>query len=253
MTTVPYVISTAYPDYKTPYLHQEFGICQIVNVRKLLIDKCVEFILEMMSYKYEKIQTVNDVQFFFNNYYEECYMDNYPWEAVIFADGEWCHIIPSDQELFDRIQILKKKELENNKSEIDDDNNVNDDDDNDYDDDLHVSEEDKEFFKNFYGKLKEASNYKDDDETLSIELKQKKFIKHIQTVLNEKFVENNKEISKQFIEKTANYLDKEIEVKSLELEEKINSDDDSINKSDLVEYLRSLISLRCTINSYHNL
>lgn len=242
--SVPYIISTAYPDYKRPSLHQEFGICRESDVPTLFINKCAEFIFYRTSEG--DIKTSNDINTFIESYFDDYYMDNLPWEANVFINGEWSNIIPSDEELFNRIQILKQNEMKDIYDNPDIETELSEDDNN-----LDISKEDEEFFKKFYVTLKEASNYEEADEILSDDMKIKNFIKHTFSVLNENFVKNNKELTKQFIEKITLYLDKEIKVKSIELEALIDSENDSTNKSEFVEYLTNLISLRANIYAYH--
>lgn len=105
MSTVPYVISTAHPDDKRPFLEQEFGICQDKDIKEFFINKCSNFILEMTSKK--NINNHDDIDKFFKNYFNEYFMYNKPWEANVFIDGKWTKIIPSYQDLFNKIHKIK--------------------------------------------------------------------------------------------------------------------------------------------------
>jgi hypothetical protein len=266
MTSVPYIISIAYPDYKRPYLHQEFGVCKDEDVPNLFIDKCAEFIFDRTSDG--DIESCQDINAFFENYFEYYYMDNMPWEATVFLDGEWVSIIPTDEELFNKIQFFKQKCSEVIHQDIDVQSELFYEEESDK---LDISQEDEDFFKMFYGKLIEPTNYKERDTSLPSELRKKNFITHILSVLNENFVKNNQEITKQFIEKVTYYIDKEIEIKSKELktsndqetnhneatEQHEETEDDkkievneSKEKSELADYLSNLISLRANISAY---
>ena len=190
MAAIPYVISTAYPDYKRPSLHQEFGVCLDIDFPNLFTNSCADFIFYRVSDN--DIETPKDIESFFDNYYDEYYMGNNPWDANIFIDGEWRQFIPSYEDLFHRILFLKKQDTETETdNEFTDKNEYNN-----QNNELKISEEDREFVNNFYSKLKEASNYEENNDELSLELREQNFIKHILSTLNENFVKDNKEMTK---------------------------------------------------------
>jgi hypothetical protein len=112
---IPFIISTAYPDYRRACLLQDFGTCYRNEIPDYFINTAAEFIFERIDY--EDLNEANDIKNFWNSYYDDYYMDNVPWEANIFIDGKWLNIIPSDEEIFERIKKLKIWKAEEWKAE----------------------------------------------------------------------------------------------------------------------------------------
>jgi hypothetical protein len=102
---IPYVISEAHPDYKRPYLCQDFGVVKEDLMQEYFLDKVCEFILERTDI--DCLKCFQNIEVFFNNYYCEDYMDNVPWQAVVFRNGEWENMTPSIESIWEYIQILK--------------------------------------------------------------------------------------------------------------------------------------------------
>jgi hypothetical protein len=102
---IPYVISEAHPDYKTPCLRQDFGTIEQDNIDGFFIEEVTEFILERQDI--ETINNVDDIESFWRYYYDEYYMDNPPWEARIFVHGEWKCVNPKNEVIFEHIQAIK--------------------------------------------------------------------------------------------------------------------------------------------------
>jgi hypothetical protein len=105
---IPYVISTAYPDHRTPYLSQQFGTVEEHEIDLFFIEEVSEFILER-----EYINTINqvdDIKLFWRNYYDEYYMNNLPWEATIFIHGKWKFVTPTNELIFQHIMAIKNGE-----------------------------------------------------------------------------------------------------------------------------------------------
>lgn len=116
---VPYVISEAHPDYKRPYLKQEFGTIEEDRFDTFFIEEVSEFILER-----EYINTINvvdDIKLFWRYYYDEYYMDNIPWEAKIFIYGKWKSVTPANELIFEHIMAIKNGD-KNRKSIVDNEN-----------------------------------------------------------------------------------------------------------------------------------
>ena len=116
---VPYVISEAHPDYKRPYLRQEFGTIEEDRIDIFFIEEVSEFILER-----EYINTINevdDIKLFWRYYYDEYFMDNIPWEAKIFTHGKWKSVAPANEMIFQHIMAIKNGE-KNRKSIVDNEN-----------------------------------------------------------------------------------------------------------------------------------
>lgn len=243
MTTIPYVISEAHPDYKRPYLSQDFGICQEKDVPELFINKCADFIFGMTSG--DDIESVNDIKNFFDNYYDEYYMDNYPWQANMFINGEWSCFIPSEEQLLNRINLLKQFEEEDLKRDCDRQSELSDEEELSHNRNEYFSQEDEEIFKNFFEKLSKEGNIDEEEyNNLSDDEKHKKYYGYLLSVLNENFIKNNLDLSKNFIEKFCNFIDKEIKQKTSDLE--------VIHSSELTEYITTLISLRANIFEYQS-
>lgn len=102
---IPYVISVSYPDYKRPCLCQDFGVVKEEEIQYYFLDKVCEFILDRINNN--NLNCCQDIENFFNNYYDEYYMDNLPWEAMIFRNGEWENVNPSFELIWEHIQLIK--------------------------------------------------------------------------------------------------------------------------------------------------
>lgn len=112
---VPYVISIAHPDYKRPYLDQEFGAISEELKDMFFIKKASEFILDRIDE--EEINTEDDIDNFFETYYRDYYMDNAVWEASAFINNEWVCVSPSRKLIFQYIinnKLILPNEIKNN-------------------------------------------------------------------------------------------------------------------------------------------
>jgi len=107
---IPYVISVSYPDYKRPSLYQDFGVVIEEEINTYFLHRICEFILDRTDDR--DLESVRDIYHFFENYYNEYYMDNSPWEAMVFINGEWKNITPSDDKIWEHIQLIKLEEQE---------------------------------------------------------------------------------------------------------------------------------------------
>ena len=123
-TKIPYVISEAYPDYKRPSLEQHFGTIDEQLIGTFFVEKAAEFIYERTDM--DDHQTVDDIKSFWENYFDEYYMDNSPWDARIFINGEWENVCPSNVEIFECLNrmrtVEKNKEDEENEEESEESN-----------------------------------------------------------------------------------------------------------------------------------
>lgn len=108
---IPYVISEAHPDYKRPLLYQDFGVVKEEEIQTYFLDKICHFVLDRICIGFLECQ--DDIERFFESYYDEYYMDNSPWEAVVFINGVWKCETPSNEKIWEHIQLLKleKKEV----------------------------------------------------------------------------------------------------------------------------------------------
>lgn len=105
---IPYVISISNPDYKRPYLYQDFGFIEEDLKDTYFIDKVCEFILDRCHI--ETINDINDIIYFWDNYYDEYYMENLPWDARIFINNKWEQIKIDDKIIFEKINKIKNQE-----------------------------------------------------------------------------------------------------------------------------------------------
>jgi hypothetical protein len=116
ITKIPYVISEAHPDYKRPWLDQQFGTIDENLIDTFFVEKASEFIYDRTNN--DAIESVDDIKSFWDNFFDECYMDNSPWDATVFINGEWQNVSPSNVEIFEclnRIRTAYKQDKEDNK------------------------------------------------------------------------------------------------------------------------------------------
>jgi hypothetical protein len=102
---IPYVISEAHPDNKRPCICQDFGVVQEDELQEYFLDKVSVFILERTDV--DSLKCCQNIENFFYHYYDEDYMDNVPWQAVVFINGKWQNMTPSIESIWDYIQMLK--------------------------------------------------------------------------------------------------------------------------------------------------
>ena len=107
---IPYVISEAYPDYKRPSLEQDFGVVKEEEMKTYFLDRICNFILERTCEHDLKCQY--DIEKFFQHFFDECFMRNLPWDALVFINGEWENMTPSYEQIWEHIQLLKLQEKE---------------------------------------------------------------------------------------------------------------------------------------------
>jgi hypothetical protein len=107
---IPYVISEAHPDYKRPWLSQDFGVVKEEETQTYFLDKICEFILDRIYI--DSLECQDDIESFFDSYYDEYYMSNSPWDTMVFINGEWENMTPSNEKIWEHIQLLKLQEKE---------------------------------------------------------------------------------------------------------------------------------------------
>ena len=101
---IPYVISEAHPDYRSPYLKQDFGIVKESEMKTYFLDNICNFILQITS----EINSSLDVEIFFQSFYaDSCCMFNSPWDAMVFRNNEWENANPSYESIWEHIKLLK--------------------------------------------------------------------------------------------------------------------------------------------------
>ena len=104
LSKIPYVISEAHPDYKRPYLFDNFGSIDENIIDTFFVETVSEFILDRKDIN--TISSITDIEDFWNYYYQEYYMENAPWTAMIFINGNWKSITPSNIEPHTRPQAF---------------------------------------------------------------------------------------------------------------------------------------------------
>ena len=129
---IPYVILSAHPDYKRPYVLPQFGMIEEDKLKDYLLEQLVYFVYDRIDI--ENLESVDDVYNLWENFYVDCYMDNNPWEAKAIIDGKWKNVEPSNEELFKALIKEKNKRYVCLDDEEDDEDDENDDE-NDEDDD----------------------------------------------------------------------------------------------------------------------
>lgn len=120
---IPYVISESHPDYKRPYLYQDFGTIDEQLIDTFFVEKAAEFIYDRTNN--DDIKTVDDITEFWDNYFDEYYMNNSPWTAKMFIKEEWVNACPTNVEIFEclnRMRIAEQNDEE--ESEADNEDNT---------------------------------------------------------------------------------------------------------------------------------
>lgn len=122
---IPYVISEAYPDYKRPCLHQQFGSIDENLKDTFFVEKVAEFIYERTDANND-IKSVDDIHHFWETYYDDAYMDNTPWDAKVFINNNWKTVIITELEIFECINRIKLGEIKINDFECDKEEQIED-------------------------------------------------------------------------------------------------------------------------------
>lgn len=126
MTLLPCVIMEANPDWKRPYVSSDFNTVNEDDIVPFFLSRICEFILDRMNIG--QITSEVDIHSFFEEYYDECYMDNPVWKGMVFRDGEWHDATPSFESIWEQIQQEKAYTTDNhsdNDSILDDDTSNN--------------------------------------------------------------------------------------------------------------------------------
>jgi hypothetical protein len=121
---IPYVIAEAHPCYKRPSVDHYYGAINEEEMKKYFLDQISTFILERTLYNELSLQDINN---FFDNYYEDSFMMNKPWTAMIFRNGKWENVTPTNLKICENIKLMKLREQEVKKKEDKQENNEIDD------------------------------------------------------------------------------------------------------------------------------
>jgi len=106
--SVPYIVQTAHPDYKRPYVSLQTKETTYALLETTLIDEYYDALVNELYYQKEGPMTQESLDKFFENYYSETYMDNAPLSIMYFMDDKWYHFNQPP------IEILAKKYEEDN-------------------------------------------------------------------------------------------------------------------------------------------
>lgn len=107
---IPYVISEAHPDYKEPWVCQDFGVVVQEEIETYFLDRVCNFILSITDL--DNLKSEYDIQNFFDNFYEASFMLNYPWSAMVFINEEWKDVTPCNEKIYQHIKVMKLHEEE---------------------------------------------------------------------------------------------------------------------------------------------
>jgi len=100
MSSVPYIIETAHPDYKRPGvlvqrkqitlddLETDF-VKGFIELEKQLAEEYFDALVNELYYNVDDPMTQESLDKFFENYYRESYMDNEPISISYFINGKW--------------------------------------------------------------------------------------------------------------------------------------------------------------------
>ena len=143
---IPYVISEAHPDYKRPWVFHDFGVVEEEEMQTFFLDKICSFILERVDI--DSLEYQYDVVNFFDTYFCEHYMGNFPWEAMVFIDGEWESMTPSNKQIWKHIQHIKSQgKEEENEKEKEEDEEKESENETDYGEETEYESEEEETIK----------------------------------------------------------------------------------------------------------
>jgi len=237
---IPYVISEAHPDYKRPSLDQDFGLVKEEEMDTYFLQKICDFILERIDINDLKCEY--DIENFFENFYDEYFMSNSPWEAVIFRNGEWENMTPSFDKIWEHIKLLKldeeKVQYHETEEKFEEDEEIN------------LTETDKEILVKLNDFFKELLN----EMPLTPELienfknmnQYQQFTFLFNNVTPKKYSEN-KELFHKFLNISIKLMKKDIENISEKLESK-HDDELSEQLEQLLYVLSNAILVKQTFN-----
>ena len=118
---IPYVIMEAHPDYKRPSIDHSFGVVPKNELDKLMLKQLALFVVDRIEL--DNMNSINDINEFWENFFIDRFMSNYPWDAMAFIDGKWVSVGPSNEDLFNELLTYKNKE---NRDDYEDETNDND-------------------------------------------------------------------------------------------------------------------------------
>ena len=104
--TVALVISIAYPEAKFQNVYQKF----ITLPEEALDNYLLEDIYNLITRGYdpETIKSITGIEYienFWSEYYKYLRMNNKPWSAMVWKNGEWISQMPSNEEIWKYVQM----------------------------------------------------------------------------------------------------------------------------------------------------
>jgi hypothetical protein len=90
MSAIPYIVCTAHPDYKRPCVCVKETQTTIESLESDLTDAYFNALVDEVYFNYDQL-TQENLDKFFETYYDEHYMDNAPISISYFMNGEWCY------------------------------------------------------------------------------------------------------------------------------------------------------------------
>lgn len=211
---IPYVISEAHPDYKRPSLDQDFGVVKEEEMNSYFLQKICDFILERTDINDLKCEY--DIENFFDNYFNEYFMLNSPWEAVVFRNGEWENMTPSNEEIWAHIQLLKLEEEKDQDHEKE----------GKMEEEINLADYEKETLtklKDFFTELLHVTLTPETIEDFTNMNQYEQFIFLFNAVTPKKYSEN-KELFHKFLNISIKIIQKDIEDISAKLENEHNDE-----------------------------
>lgn len=244
---IPYVISEAYPDYKRPSVEHDFGVVEEQEMETYFLDKISNFVLDRTGDDDLNLQDIND---FFDNYFEEYFMMNEPWSAMVFRNGEWENVTPSNDKIWGHIQVLKLQEKEDEEKYEQEKEDEKEDEEQQNSDDV-LDEKDKLILTNikvFFEKMLEEKPLT--PEQIS-NLQQMNQIQQLSILFNiyltnENYKENE-HLFKDFLNVCLKFLQKDIELTTKKMENE-ESDELSIRLRRALEVYSSTLLIKQTFN-----
>ncbi len=239
---IPYVISEACPDYKRPFLSQDFGVVKEEEMQSYFLDKICNFIIDRICI--DSLECEDDIISFFESYYDEYYMGNSPWDAMVFINGEWENMTPSNEKIWEHIQLMKLSEKEE-EEELEQKQEI------EKEEDHVLDEKDKLILTNikvFFEKMLEEKPLT--PEQIS-NLQQMNQIQQLSILFNiyltnENYKENE-HLFKDFLNVCLKFLQKDIELTTKKMENE-ESDELSIRLQRALEVYSSTLLIKQTFN-----
>jgi hypothetical protein len=243
-TKIPYVISESHPDYKRPYLLQDFGTVDEKLIDTFFVEKAAEFIYDRTGN--DDIESVDDIESFWNNYFDEYYMGNSPWDARIFINGEWENASPSNIEIFECLNRIKTAE----KNEENEEESEEEDKEEDISSQIELTDEEQDI----YDKMREYMQKELDKSDLEIMSKMNQadqtiyvLSKCMLNISSDKYKEN-RELFYKFLTTVLRITEEDIAITTEEMK-KNHNEKTSLKLSYLMNVYGSLLEYKTIFNS----